>query len=70
LIAGKVLDAIGDSIRHWVNDEHLYRNVWRIVSELSENVAHSQDYGYITLQYYHYKSQKDPLFCTYFKYYR
>ncbi|QPC81674.1 hypothetical protein G4Y79_18565 [Phototrophicus methaneseepsis] len=60
LIAGKVLDAIGDSIRHWFNDEHLYRNVWRIVSELSENVAHSQDYGYITLQHYHYKSQKDP----------
>jgi hypothetical protein len=60
LIVGKVLDAIGDSIRHWFNDEHLYRNVWRIVSELSENVAHSQDYGYITLQHYHYKSQKDP----------
>jgi hypothetical protein len=60
LIAGNVLDAVGDSIRHWFNDERLYRNVWRIVSELSENVSHSQDYGYITLQHYHYSSQRDP----------
>jgi hypothetical protein len=60
LIAGSVVDAVGDSIRHWFNDEHLHRNVWRIVSELSENVSHSQDYGYITLQHYHYSSQRDP----------
>lgn len=60
LIAGNILDAVGDSIRHWFNDERLYRNVWRIISELSENVSHSQDYGYITLQHYHYHSQLDP----------
>lgn len=60
LIVGSVLDAVGDSIRHWFNDELLYRNVWRIVSELCENVSHSQDYGYITLQHYHYRSQRDP----------
>lgn len=58
LVMEDVLDAIEESIDVWFNDARLLRDVSMMLSELGENIIHSNDYGYLLLQ--RYRSQDFP----------
>lgn len=52
LVMEDVLDAVEESISVWFNDARLLRDVSMMLSELGENIIHSNDYGYLHLQRY------------------
>jgi len=52
LVMEDVLDAVEESIGVWFNDARLLRDVSMMLSELGENIIHSNDYGYLLLQRY------------------
>jgi ABC-type transporter Mla MlaB component len=52
LVMEDVLDAVEESISVWFNDARLLRDVSMMLSELGENIIHSNDYGYLLLQRY------------------
>lgn len=52
LVMEDVLDAVEESIDLWFQDARLLRDVSMMLSELGENIIHSNDYGYLLLQRY------------------
>ncbi len=56
LVMDDVLDAVEESINVWFQDARLLRDVSMMLSELGENIIHSNDYGYLSLQRYRSKN--------------
>ncbi len=52
LVMEDVLNAVEESIKTWFRDPRLQRAVSMMLSELGENIVHSNDYGYLFLQRY------------------
>lgn len=52
LVMEDVLDAVESCIEVWFDDKKLQRDVSMMLSELGENITHSNDYGYLFLQKY------------------
>lgn len=51
-VMDQILDAVEETITYWLEDARLVRDVNLILSELGENIMHSNDYGYLFLQRY------------------
>jgi hypothetical protein len=51
-VINEVLDAVEETINYWFEESRLVRDVNLILSELGENIMHSNDYGYLFLQRY------------------